>query len=583
MIYRTALISLLAFMTTLLNAQQLPPEIIRYADLVLLNGQILTADKSFSTAEAVAIRDGKFLAVGSSNRISALAGPQTARVDLQGRTTIPGFVATDADNDFAAGNLYKETLINGKILGTQPEIKKEEIFQRMRQLLSEVPPGEPAFFRFSDESESIYFTKEDLDQVSSRNPIMVTTGSFDSVLNSLMLEQLLQRLPKAHPSIRKDKQTGDPNGQVYGLAMGVVGWDLRPWPRIDEVYLREQKEMIHKLNAKGVTTLVGHIQGFSLTIFNILYHRGELNIRVRGSHDFLRQNPYAEAYLRRLGNLVDFGLGDMVTIIGAGLSAIDGNADTGSALTLRPKISSGGYIFGPYGKNNWVGYGGEEVGWKSAGLDRSQTEWSAVMAALKYGWNFAGMHNVGDGATAIWLEAIEKGLSNPASVLKPNFRPFSLDHNLFWDESQAEKLNKYGVRRGLGKMFQRPEEAVQIYGERLHDVQPVPQLIKQGLMVHIEGTEPFDEIQKYVTRKDEKGHLWGPDHAVDRETALLMKTVWAARFFGEDDRLGSIEEGKLADLTVLGEDYLTVPGERISQIPVVMTVVGGRIVYQVEP
>ena len=100
-------------------------------------------------------------------------------------------------------------------------------------------------------------------------------------------------------------------------------------------------------------------------------------------------------------------------------------------------------------------------------------------------------------------------------------------------------------------MFQRPEEAVQLYGERLHDVQPVPQLIKQGLMVHIEGTEPFDEIQKYVTRKDEKGHLWGPDHAVDRETALLMKTVWAARFFGEDDRLGSIEEGKLADLTVL--------------------------------
>jgi len=583
MIYRTAIISLLAFMTTFLNAQQLPPEIVRYADLVLFDGKILTADKSFSTAEAVAIRDGKFLAVGSSNRILALAGPQTVRVDLLGRTTIPGFVGSDADNDFAAGNLYKETQINGKILGTQPQLKKEEIFQRMRQLLSEVPAGEPAFFRFNEKSEALFFTKEDLDPVAPSNPIMVTAGSFDSVLNSLMLEQLLQRLPKEHPSIGKDEQTGDPNGQVFGLAMGVIGWDLRPWPRIDETYLEEQKEMIAQLNARGVTTLIGHIQGFSLTVLNLLHHRGELDIRVRASHDFLRQNPHAEAYLRRLGNLVDFGLGDMVIIIGAGLSAIDGDVPTGAALTLKPKISSGGYDLGPYGKNNWLGYSGEEVGWESPALDRSKTEWASVMAALRYGWNFAGMHNVGDGATAIWLEAIEEGLSDPESVLQPTFRPFSLDHNLFWDESQTQKLNKYGVRRGLGKMFGRPEEAVLFYGERLHDVQPVPQLIKQGSLVHIEGTRPFREIQSYVTRKDENGHLWGPDHAVDRETALLMKTLWGARFVGEDDRLGSIEAGKLADLAVLGEDYMTVPAERISDIPVVMTVVGGRIVYQVKP
>lgn len=122
--------------------------------------------------------------------------------------------------------------------------------------------------------------------------------------------------------------------------------------------------------------------------------------------------------------------------------------------------------------------------------------------------------------------------------------------------------------------------AVELYGEAIHDVQPVPHLIGQGLKVHIEGSHPLVEIQHYVTRKDDKGRIWGPDHSIDRKTALRMKTLWAARFIAEDDRLGSIEPGKLADLVVLGEDYLTVSNSRLAQIPVDMTVVQGRIVYR---
>ncbi|MBI4483076.1 MAG: hypothetical protein HY652_09320, partial [Acidobacteria bacterium] len=503
------LLALLLFVAGSAAAQNLPPEVIRYADLVLYNGKILTADEAFSTAEAVAVRDGKFLAVGPSDRIVSLAGPETKRIELQGHTVVPGFIATDADNDFAGGNLYKDTEIRGKLLPTQKEMKKGDVLARIRELMKGVPPGEPAFFRFEEESEALYLTKEDLDQVVPKNPVMVTAGSFDSILNSLMLSQLLQVLPKGHPHILKDEKTGEANGRVYGYAMGVVGWDLRPWPRIDESYLDEQKRATQALLGRGVTTLVGHIQGFSLTIFNIQAHRGELNIRVRGSHDFLRQNPFAEAYLRRLGNLVNFGLGNMVKIVGAGLAAIDGNADTASALTVEPKLSAGGFVFGPHGKNNWLGYGPTEKMWDDPSVDRSQTEWTAVMAAIKYGWNFTAMHNVGDGATAIWLEAIEKGLAQPDLVLKPEFRPFGLDHNMFWNPSQNEKLKKFDVRRGLGKMFQRPDMALELYGDRIHDVQPVPQLIKEGLKVHIEGTEPLEEIQKYITRKDEKGRVWG--------------------------------------------------------------------------
>ncbi len=570
------------FMGTALTAlgQTLPPEVVRYADLVLHNGKVLTADETFSIQQAVAIREGQFLAVGTTERILSMAGPQTLAIDLAGATVVPGFIATDADNEFAGGNLYKATQIRGELLGTLRVYKREDIWARMQQLLKDVPAGEPVFLRFDNDAaptELTSFTKEDLDRLAPRNPLMATAGGVETVVNSLMMEKILELLPKEHPHILKDEQTGQPNGRIYGFALGVVGWDLRPWPRIDDSYLNEQKQNIQEVLGKGVTTLVGHIQGFTVSVLNLLAHQGELNIRVRGSHDFLRQNPNSEAFLRRIGNLVDFGLGDLVKIIGAGLESLDGAADHGSALTLRPKVSSGGFAYGPYGKNDWVG---DRRSWDDPTVDRSKTEWASVMAAIKYGWNFSSIHNVGDGATAIWLEAVEKGLSQPDLVMKPQFRPFGLDHNHFWNASQDDKVKEFDVRRGLGKVFSSPGMALEMYGESIHDAQPVPELIEKGFKVHIEGAEPLEEIQRYVTRKDEKGHIWGPDHAVDRKTALLMKTLWAARFIGEDHLLGSIQPGKLADLVVLGEDYLSVPDSRLAQIPVVMTVVDGRIVHR---
>ena len=171
-------------------------------------------------------------------------------------------------------------------------------------------------------------------------------------------------------------------------------------------------------------------------------------------------------------------------------------------------------------------------------------------------------------------------MKQPDIVLRPAWRPFGLDHNLFWNPQSYSRIEELDFRRGLGKMFQRPEVAVELYGDRLHDAQPVPELIRRGFKVHIEGTEPLEELQRYISRKDAEGRVWGPDHAVDRQTALRMKTIWAARFIAEDKNLGSIEQGKKADLAVLGADFMTVPEEQIEKIPVVMTIVGGKIAYE---
>ncbi len=572
-------------MTANLAAQRdIPPELIQYPELILNNGKILTVDEAFRTAEAVAVRDGVFLAVGTDQAILRLRGPQTQTIDLQGKTVIPGFVATDADNDFVGGNLYKETLIGRKIYGTlRGLIERDAILEEIAKRVAPRPAGERVFFRVPEESaDALNLTLADLDPVTPRHPIAISITSADMVVNSLMLDALVASMPggEKHPAIIKDSQTGRPTGQIYGQATGIVGWDLRPWPTIDEAMVEEQKEMFLDLNRKGITSMVAHTQGFNLSVINVLWHQNELNVRVFASHDFLRQNPNAEAYLRRIGNLVDFGLGDMVRIVGAGLASADGNADIGNALTLEPKLRSGGYAFAPDGQNKWIGYGPHHDSWEDQTVPRELTEWNNVQVAIKYGWNTTGIHNVGDQAAAIWMQSIEEGLEQPDLVLRPQWRPFGLDHNLFWNPKNYSLVEKLDMRRGLGKMWQRPEAAVELYGDRIHDAQPVSELIQRGFKVHIEGTKPWEEIARYITRRDERGRVWGPDHAIDRPTALRMKTLWAARFIDEDANLGSIEKGKKADLAVLESDYMTVPEEQIEKITVVLTVVGGKVVYE---
>jgi predicted amidohydrolase YtcJ len=556
---------------------QVPAELISYPQTILQNGKILTVDDSFSTVEALAIRDGVILATGTSQQVLRLRGPETQVVDLQGRTVIPGFIATDGDGAPVADAIYKETSIGGQVLGTQELKTKTEIVEYIRKQVAEQPAGEPIYVRVTEEQpEPMKMTKADLDPVSPNHPVAISVSSFDMVVNSRMLTKALELIPGGakHPSVIKDPATGQPNGQLFGHAMGVVGWDLRPWPKITEDTIQEQKRLFTRRNRAGQTSIVGHTHGFGLSVMNILYHRGEMTVRYFAAHDLLRANPNAEAYLRRLGNIVDFGLGDMVTIIGAGLSPLDGNAGPGSALTLLPKQNPGKSVFPPNGHNVWYSYGTSR-----GDINREQTEWKNLQVAIKYGWNTTSIHNVGDMATQLWLDGIEQGLGQPDLVMRPQFRPFGSDHNLFSMPEQYDQIKRLDFRRGLGK-FQSggAADSAELYGDRIHDVQPVTEFIRQGMAVHLEGAD-FGTLEQYITRRDERGLIWGPDYAVDRPTALRMGTIWAARYIGEEKNLGSLEPGKKADLVVLGEDYLTVPAERISEIPVVATLVGGKVVY----
>ncbi len=91
---------------------------------------------------------------------------------------------------------------------------------------------------------------------------------------------------------------------------------------------------------------------------------------------------------------------------------------------------------------------------------------------------------------------------------------------------------------------------------------------------------PLWKIEKAVARKDDQGQVWGPQEKITRQQALWMSTIYPAEACGDGEKMGNIQVGKIADLVVLGDDYMTVPEDEISKIPVLMTVLGGKVVYE---
>ena len=137
-------------------------------------------------------------------------------------------------------------------------------------------------------------------------------------------------------------------------------------------------------------------------------------------------------------------------------------------------------------------------------------------------------------------------------------------------------------------LFSSPDALVWQFGENVHQMTPVKTAMQLGMKPVMEADiagyrgASMWLIQALVTRTDEKGRMWGGKEAVSREDALRMRTAWAAYYSGDEDKIGTIEVGKLGDVVVLGGDFMTVPAEQLSKLSVDYTIVGGKIMYDRE-
>ena len=584
----------------------LPPEVLAYAELIFHNGNIITADDAFTLAEAVAIRDGKFLAVGDSARILRMAGPNTRVVDLQGKTVTPGFI----DTHFHLHNYAFNPSVNGGV-DAFPAIHraelegsetKDSLLRALRKRGRQMPreTGWVVFTDARDEGHSVLerdlfpmLTQADLDETFPGRPSAVGASHGNNysfyIVNSAGMKIVLEKLPANTEGILQDPATGEFTGQLTGTAASLFGRAVLPWPDM-KLIIQLLEEGIAKYTAQGLTLIQSKTPGYVMAALRELWKRDQLSIRWRAG---ITVGPDTEVALKYLGNLTD--LGDPLLRITSGPGGIprpfwDATYQKPEPLPGRSQAredSSGPAV-------------------RQAELDRAGP--SDAFLAAKYGWSTSNVHNNGDLSTDAYLSELEKGLRE--RVVEAYGQRFVTDHGLMLTPEtpagkQFERMKKLGIIPSLnvghlmepmpvGSDLHKAAPTTQVENlshqwgrERVFKMLPAKSLIRAGLKPTAESDRwyfpasyPPWILEKLVTRKDDKfGVVWGPEERVSRQEALWMKTNWAARYSGDETDLGTIEPGKLADLVVLDKDYMNVPEDDISKIQVLQTLIGGKVVY----
>jgi hypothetical protein len=569
------LLALLVFFVGQASAQTLPPEIVRYADMILHNGKIVTVDDKFRIVQALAVRDGKILKVGADKAILALAGPKTRRINLSGRTVIPGLIDTHSHlHEYSLDRFAREMnprLVETSIAGRT----EEELLERIGELAQKTKPGEWLIARIRPRAVADGFvinkTRFDLDKVVPNNPAVIHVTDTKAMTNSKALAELLKRYDAKLLDLPKDAK-GEFTGRIGSGVSLIFDEEIIPKPKPEElapIYLRE----LQLWGAAGITTWSSSLGSEAISAFNYMESKGQLALRVAYTNEAgYRDNVYAENYVKRSGNLIGHGT-DRMWLIGVSAGSSD-SSYPGVCTTLSPdpKIKAR----------------------EDCRLTLDNVRGRAVYEAVKAGLRISGTHNAGDKAVDVLLDIIEKASQEAGLALEQvREKKHVLDHcTMVPRPDQIERAKKFGIMWSCApKYLLRADRVARDYGEATaHNwVVPVKSILDAGGRVTWEqddpdlGIKPFSGFYALISRKDENGKVWGAKNAVDRKTVLLMATRWASEYVLRENLLGSLETGKWADIVVLNKDFLTVPEAEIPGIKSVATIVGGKIIHSELP
>ncbi len=559
-----------------LRAQSLPDLVVNYADVVLYNGKIHTVDKndpSYSIVEAVAIRDGKFLAVGDSRKMLALAGPQTLRVDLAGKTVTPGFVDTHS-HQMEYAKLPRPVMAqNGRLrLPVRDPAQKDAALREIEAFAKTRPPG--AWIATATSNDMVRtFTLEEMDRVAPANPMYISGTPSYGCMNSKGLEELLKRYPTIDGVQRGPD--GKPTGQVETPIMGVVDMELIP-PYPLETRITAYKQEMDRWVGAGITTFSSRLYGSEVEGYINMHRRGLELMRLGYSAGWLQDNPNWKAFVQRIGDTIGLG-DDLIWNIGVSITSVDGTlGDNCVSIEKKQKAGSSG----PLGDCRAL-----------PGMVRFE----AMKGALEAGIRVSGVHAAGDRGIDALLDLLIDLKKQGVPV--DNLRP-ALDHCLMVSAQNIKKAQQVpGFIFSCAPKYiigQSGSNMARIWDKEVPNnwLVPMNNIMGAGVKVAWEVDsgeafgdtqypifQPMYQMQAYVTRSDDQGRIWGQPQALDRKKALIIMTRGGSEFVLREDRIGSIEPGKLADLAVFDGDFLSVPDNRLSDLSVLMTLVGGKVVY----
>ncbi|MDR3464774.1 MAG: amidohydrolase [Xanthobacteraceae bacterium] len=533
-------------------------------DLVLTSGKILTLDARATVAEALAVRGGTIIAVGTDAAIKPMAGPQTRVVDLAGRTVVPGLIDTHAH--FKAAGMADYVVNMGRVRSVADALEAIKAFALKKK------PGEwivgSAWHPPSQLAEKRYLTRAEIDSVAPNNPVYLRTVGHFSMANSLALQQA--GIDKATKDPSGGSFERDASGELTGLlvetAIGRVESAVPPWSDDDEI--RQFKIAEGVLNSFGITSVVeGATEPRDIRTLQKIASRGEATVRVGMMY---RPEPPAElsaweAIIR--GNGVSSGFGDDWLRFAGIKIFYDGG------MTLKTALMRNVY---PESHDDYRGIAQQTP-------ERLK---QLVSICNTYDWR-VGIHVVGDRAIDHALDAFEAA-DKEKSIRD---RRFILIHASTIRPEQMERARRLGVRVDFQNVFMWDKAATveRFLGRATADrAVPTRTLIDTlgmdslgaGTDFPVNPINPFLNMYVMITRKDPNGTVYGASEAITREQALRLYTSSASRYMFDEGRKGSLEVGKMADLVVLSADLLTVPDEQIRDIKADMTFVGGKLVFQ---
>ncbi len=531
-------------------------------DVIVINATVYTMDARAARAEAFAVSGGRFMAVGSTSDIRNLAGTNTQIFDARGMTVVPGFI--DCHN-----HAIGEVLLNEVLVGNAFEVEFvsiRSIIGKLREKAQTVPAGtwvEGYFFDDTKVSDKRPLTIRDLDEVSSEHPVIVRhRGGHTYFYNSkaFAMAGITKDTPNPQGGTYDKDETGQLNGRVTDVAsapFNQVGTRRTYTAAEAEQRARDGVAHISRQFARYGLTSVHHQSG-NLQAMQEVRARGELKHRIGYEAD----DRVLESLLAAG---IQSGFGDEWIRFGATFEhMIDGSFSerTMALSTPYPGVTP------PYQGN----------------VIESQETLNAWVERIHRAGIQVNCHANGDVAIDMYLTALERALK---LVPRANARP-KITHCTQLNPALVARIKAVGAVPALFTTyaFYNPDKFV-FYGEEMmQNCMAFRSLLDAGVYA-CAGSDfqpgpfaPLMGIQGMVTRKGWDGTVWGANQRISVSEAIAVNTFNGAWASGEEALKGSITAGKLADYVVLAQDPHAIDAEKIKDIQIVRTVVGGQISHQ---
>jgi predicted amidohydrolase YtcJ len=525
-------------------------------DLALVNGKIHTVDGAAPLAEAVAICGERIAAVGATDDIRKLAGPKTRVIDLAGKLVLPGF--NDAHVHLVDG---AEEIVG---VDLRPAKDEREFARRLADHAAKLPKGKWILGGYWDHESwpsKALPTRQLVDRAVPNNPVFVQRlDGHMAVANSLAIS--LAGVTKATQSpdggaIVRDA-SGEPAGVFKDNAMELIARAIPP-PSDDDVRERVRAALKHAASL-GVTTIQDMTASATeLRAYQSLLAAGELTARI-----YSIQNHGIEG-ARQTGVTTGFG-NDWIRIGGIKLFA-DGSMGSGTAAFFEP------YADDPSTKGLLIQ---EPAALEKAMFDADGAGFQLVV------------HAIGDRANAIVLDILEKLARERGSRDR---RP-RIEHSQVVRDADKARFKKAGVIASI-----QPSHCIddmrwaetRIGKSRSAIAYDFKSFVDAGVQIafgtdwYVEPLDPMLGLYAAVTRQFPDGTPpdgWFPEERLDLNRAIEFYTLGSAYAEFAEDRKGSITAGKLADLVVLSKDLFSIPAREILTTTPVLTIVGGRVVFE---